>query len=155
MCTYVSIGGPGCGGDFLVRAEEKKKRPRHAATTCTRSNALAYPSVEERAAGPPVRAARTNCGIIMWNRDEGLPRPGSTIRRWSVSLCWSRFRAINIRKSSSCSERCAQILNQHFWEWFDGENRFWGARFILLYRLRLIVCRSTFEEYLFPFDIAM
>lgn len=107
MCTYVSIGGPGCGGDFLVRAEEKKKRPRHAATTCTRSNALAYPSVEERAAGPPVRAARTNRGIIMWNRDEGLPRPGSTIRRWSVSLCWSRFRAINIRKSSSCSERCA------------------------------------------------
>lgn len=155
MCTYVSIGGPGCGGDFLVRAEKKKKRPRHAATTCTRSNALAYPSVEERAAGPPVRAARTNRGIIMWNRDEGLPRPGSTIRRWSVSLCWSRFRAINIRKSSSCSERCAQILNQHFWEWFDGENRFWGARVILLYRLRLIVCRSTFGEYLFPFDIAM
>lgn len=124
MCTYVSIGGPGCGGDFLVRAEEKKKRPRHAATTCTRSNALAYPSVEERAAGPPVRAARTNRGIIMWNRDEGLPRPGSTIRRWSVSLCWSRFRAINIRKSSSCSERCAQILNEHFGN--DGENRFWG-----------------------------
>lgn len=46
------------------RGGKEKKRPRHAATTCTRSNALAYPSVEERAAGPPVRAARTRTAAL-------------------------------------------------------------------------------------------